>query len=58
MQLCLFAISRNRVTEPIDSIALWLGREGPTTTHRYTEANLAMLAKALARMTGCGATNS
>ena len=36
--------------EPIEGIALWLGHESPTTTHQYTEANLAMKAKALARM--------
>jgi len=36
--------------EPIDGIALWLGHESPTTTHQYTEANLAMKEKALARM--------
>ncbi len=34
--------------EPIDGIALWLGHESPTTTHQYTEANLAMKEKALA----------
>ena len=36
--------------EPIDGIALWLGHESPTTSHQYTEANLAMKEKALARM--------
>ncbi len=36
--------------EPIDGIALWLGHESPTTTHQYTEANLAMKEKALARL--------
>ena len=36
--------------EPINGIALWLGHESPTTTHQYTEANLAMKEKALARM--------
>jgi len=36
--------------EPIDGIALWLGHESPTTTHQYTDANLAMKEKALARM--------
>lgn len=36
--------------EPIDGIALWLGHESSTTTHQYTEANLAMKEKALARM--------
>ena len=36
--------------EPIDGIALWLGHESPTTTHQYTEANLAMKEKTLARL--------
>ena len=36
--------------ESIGGIALWLGHESPTTTHQYTEANLAMKEKALARM--------
>jgi site-specific recombinase XerD len=36
--------------ESIDGIALWLGHESPTTTHQYTEANLTMKEKALARM--------
>ena len=36
--------------ESIEGIALWLGHESPTTTHQYTEANLAMKEKALARM--------
>jgi site-specific recombinase XerD len=31
-------------------IALWLGHENPTTTHRYVEADLAMKQKALARL--------
>jgi site-specific recombinase XerD len=31
-------------------IALWLGHEGTTTTHRYVEADLAMKEKALARL--------
>lgn len=31
-------------------IALWLGHESTTTTHRYVEADLAMKAKALARL--------
>jgi site-specific recombinase XerD len=31
-------------------IALWLGHESTTTTHRYVEANLAMKEKALARI--------
>jgi integrase len=31
-------------------IALWLGHEAPTTTHRYVEADLAMKEQALARL--------
>ena len=31
-------------------IALWLGHESTTTTHRYIEADLAMKNKALARL--------
>ena len=31
-------------------IALWLGHESVTTTHRYVEADLAMKEKALARL--------
>lgn len=31
-------------------IALWLGHENTTTTHRYVEADLAMKEKALARL--------
>jgi site-specific recombinase XerD len=31
-------------------IALWLGHESTTTTHRYVEANLEMKQKALARL--------
>ena len=31
-------------------IALWLGHESPTTTHNYVEADLAMKARALARL--------
>jgi len=31
-------------------IALWLGHESTTTTHRYVEADLAMKEKALARL--------
>ena len=31
-------------------IALWLGHESTTTTHRYIEADLAMKDKALARL--------
>ena len=33
---------------PFNVIALWLGHESPTTTHRYVEADLAMKEKALA----------
>ena len=36
--------------EHIDAIALWLGHESPTTTHQYTEANLEMKVKALAKL--------
>ena len=36
--------------EPIEGITLRLGHDSPTTTHQYTEANLAMKEKALARM--------
>jgi site-specific recombinase XerD len=35
---------------PFNVIALWLGHESATTTHRYVEANLAMKEKALARL--------
>jgi site-specific recombinase XerD len=35
---------------PFNVIALWLGHESTTTTHRYVEANLAMKEKALARL--------
>ena len=35
---------------PFNVIALWLGHESPTTTHRYVEADLAMKEKALARL--------
>lgn len=38
--------------EPIEGIALRLGHESQTTTHQYTEANLAMKEKVLARMQG------
>jgi hypothetical protein len=31
-------------------IALWLGHESTTTTHRYVEADLGMKEKALARL--------
>ena len=33
-----------------NTIALYLGHETPTTTHRYVEANLAMKEQALARL--------
>jgi hypothetical protein len=36
--------------ERIDVIALWLGHESPTTTHQYTEADLEMKEKALAKL--------
>ena len=35
---------------PFNVIALWLGHESTTTTHRYVEADLAMKQKALARL--------
>ena len=35
---------------PFNVIALWLGHESTTTTHRNVEADLAMQAKALARL--------
>ena len=35
---------------PFNEIALWLGHESVTTTHRYVEADLAMKEKALARL--------
>ncbi len=34
----------------ISLIALWLGHESPTTSHHYTEADLAMKERALARL--------
>lgn len=37
---------------PFNVIALWLGHESMTTTHRYVEADLSMKAKALARLEG------
>jgi integrase len=36
--------------EAFSVIALWLGHESRTTTHRYVEANLEMKQKALARL--------
>lgn len=36
--------------ESIEGIALWLGHESPTTTHQYTQANLAMKEKTLAKL--------
>lgn len=44
--------ARNVIAQPpppASPIALWLGHEGPTTTHQYVEANLAMKEKALAK---------
>jgi len=35
---------------PFNVIALWLGHESTTTTHRYVEADLAMKETALARL--------
>ena len=35
---------------PFNVIALWLGHESTTTTHRYVEADLALKEKALARL--------
>lgn len=35
---------------PFNVIALWLGHESTTTTHRYVEADLSMKEKALARL--------
>jgi site-specific recombinase XerD len=35
---------------PFNVIALWLGHESATTTHRYVEADLAMKERALARL--------
>lgn len=35
---------------PFNVIALWLGHESTTTTHRYVEADLVMKEKALARL--------
>lgn len=35
---------------PFNVIALWLGHESTTTTHRYVEADMAMKEKALARL--------
>ena len=35
---------------PFNVIALWLGHESTTTTHRYVEADLAMKEKALTRL--------
>ena len=33
-----------------DVVAMWLGHESPTTTHQYTEADLAMKEQALAKL--------
>ncbi len=35
---------------PFNVIALWLGHESTTTTHRYVEADITMKEKALARL--------
>ena len=35
---------------PFNVIALWLGHESTTTTHRYVEADLAMKERTLARL--------
>jgi integrase len=40
---------------PFNIIALRLGHESTTTTHRYVEANLQMKEKALARLEQCKA---
>lgn len=34
----------------ISVIALWLGHEGPVTTHQYVEADLTMKERALAKL--------
>jgi integrase len=39
---------------PFNVIALWLGHESTTTTHRYVEADLAINEKALARLDAPG----
>lgn len=39
---------------PFNVIALWLGHESTTTTHRYVEADLTMKEKALARLEAPG----
>lgn len=36
--------------EQIEGIALWLGHESTTTTHQYTQANLAMKERTLAKL--------
>lgn len=36
--------------ESIEGIALWLGHDSPTTTHQYTQANLAMKERTLAKL--------
>jgi len=35
---------------PFNVIALWLGHESPTTTHRYVEADLAIKEKSLGHL--------
>ena len=39
---------------PFNVIALWLGHESTTTTHRYVEADITMKEKALARLKAPG----
>ena len=43
-------LGRRQSRVPFSVIALWLGHESTTTTHRYVEADLAMKEKALARL--------
>ncbi len=43
-------MARYQSRVPFSVIALWLGHESTTTTHRYVEADLAMMEKALARL--------
>lgn len=38
----------------IEGVALWLGRENPTTTHQCTQANLVIKEKALKKQKGPG----
>jgi len=41
---------------PFNVIALWLGHESATATHRYVEADLAMKEKARARLEAADTT--